>query len=334
MNTRLQLMFGVMLLLAGSSLIANAQGFGDRNRPAGLGNYRIVGRVLNPDGTPAKDVQVSASSTNNGEASALTDVDGGYTISGLEAGNYTVTVHAKEYKQDFETITISEGTPPGQAFTASFYLRLPGQPKREGPPPNPFLEGVPKNAVAKYDKAMELMAKNDAKGAVPLFDEAIGMYPNFYLAYAEKGAAYRLLNDPDKAVEAFVKSISIKNDFMQAKYGYGQAMMDKKNYEVAAAVFNDILSQKSDFAEAHQFLGMSLFYIKNFDAAEKELKSASSTKGGEKLALPHLYLGLIYEQKKQNAGAITEFEKYLELAPKAGNADKVRSAIADLKKQA
>ena len=86
-------------------------------------------------------------------------------------------------------------------------------------------------------------------------------------------------------------------------------------------------------AEAHLNLGISLFYLKNADAAEAELKSAVGMKGGEKLALGHLYLGQIYMQKKRNADAITELEKYLELLPKAPNADRIRSAIADLKKQ-
>ena len=117
------------------------------------------------------------------------------------------------------------------------------------------------------------------------------------------------------------------------KYGYGLAMLDKKNYEVAAAAFNDVLTQKNDFPEAHQNLGVSLFYLKNYDAAEKELKTAVTSKGGEKMGLPHLYLGLIASEKKQNADAIDELQKYLDLVPKAANADKVKSMIADLKKQ-
>jgi regulator of sirC expression with transglutaminase-like and TPR domain len=36
--------------------------------------------------------------------------------------------------------------------------------------------------------------------------------------------------------------------------------------------------------------------------------------------------------KKKNVEAVSELEKYLELVPKAPNANRVRSAIADLKK--
>ena len=90
--------------------------------------------------------------------------------------------------------------------------------------------------------------------------------------------------------------------------------------------------QRKDMAEAHLNLGISLFYLKNVDAAENELKTALATKGGEKLALAHLYLGQIYSQKKRNSEAVTELEKYLEMVPKAPNADRIKQAIEQLKK--
>ena len=137
----------------------------------------------------------------------------------------------------------------------------------------------------------------------------------------------------DKALEAFVKAISISPDYFEAKFSVGYTQYLKKNYEVAAAVFDDVLKQKPDMAEAQMYLGISLFNLKNVDAAETILKKTVAAKGGERLALAHLYLGQIYVQKKKNAEAVSELEKYLELLPKAPNAERIKSAIADLKKQ-
>ena len=55
-------------------------------------------------------------------------------------------------------------------------------------------------------------------------------------------------------------------------------------------------------------------------------------KGGEKLDMAHLYLGQVYSQKRKNAEAISELEKYLEMVPKAPNADRIKQAIEQLKK--
>ena len=312
---------------------ANAQGIGDRNRPNEGGNHIISGRVYLPNGTPAVGVRVSFSSTDLPGNSTSTDSDGAFTFSGLPGGNYTVMVKADGYQTENETMTIERFAGSGQGYQMVFHLRLPGQAKGDSRSANPLLKDVPKDAAARYEKGMEKVSKNDSKGAVADFDAAIAAYPNFAAAYSEKGSALLRTNDADKAMEAFVKAISIKPDYTEAKYGYGLAQFEKKNYEVAAAAFNDVLQQRKDMPEAHLNLGISLFYLKNADAAESELKTAVATKGGEKLALAHLYLGQIYAQKKKNADAVTELEKYLELLPKAPNAERIKTAIADLKKQ-
>jgi Tfp pilus assembly protein PilF len=333
MRSKLQLMFIFICLAAfGTAVVSvSGQGFGDRNRPAGRGNYRITGKVYMPDGTPAKDVEVAASGMESGGLSTRTDIDGNFTISGLSSGNYSVIVREKGLQTETESLTIPEGAIAGQSFQLAFYLRTPGQPKGTRPV-NPLLKDVPADAVAKYEKGMEKVSKNNLKGAISDFDAAIAAYPNFAAAYYEKGSALLKTNDADKATEAFVKAISIKADYTEAKYGYAMAQFEKKNYEVAAAAFNDVLQARKDMAEAHLNLGISLFYLKN-PAAESELKTAISSKGGEKLALGHLYLGQIYMQQKKNSDAITELEKYLELLPKAPNAERIKAAIADLKKQ-
>jgi tetratricopeptide (TPR) repeat protein len=111
------------------------------------------------------------------------------------------------------------------------------------------------------------------------------------------------------------------------------AALQKKNYEVSEAAFRDVLKQKGDMPEAHLNLGISLFHLKSGAEAETELKAALATTGGEKLALGHLYLGQIYIMKKQTADAAAELQKYIDLAPKAPNAEKIKATIADLKKQ-
>ena len=324
--------FILLSMFGFASAGVQAQGIGDRNRPAGRGTYKIVGKVYLPNGQPALDVSVSASSTETSGVSSRTDLDGAFVLPGLSSGNYSVLVRASGYQTESEMLTIAEGMISGQSFQLVFHLRAPGQPKQSGPT-NPMLVGVPKSAVGKYQKALEYIAKDESKNALPLLDEAIAAYPNFAAAFYEKGAASLKLNDFDTAVEAFLKAISIKPDYLEAKFGYGKAIFEKKNYEVAEAVFRDVLKQKTDMAEAHLYLGISLFHLKNGNEAESELIAATVAKGGEKLALGHLYLGQIYIMKKQKADAISELQKFVDLAPHASNVEKIKATIADLKKQ-
>ena len=304
--------------------LSSAQGIGDRNRPQGLGNLRISGRVVLPDGTPGKDVTVNIAGTETPASSVRTNAEGVFEFSGLGNGNYTVSVRANGFRPESETVNM-EGSAAGQSYPVVFYLKLATS-------ANPLMKDVPKDAISKYEKGMDKATKNDPKGAIADFDAAIAAYANFAAAYYQKGAEQLKLSDWDGALESFVKAIQLKPDYVEAKYGYAEAEFQKKNYEVAAAAFNDVLQQKKDMAEAHMSLGMSLFYLRNVDGAEAELKSALASPGGDKLAFAHLYLGQIYVQKKQNADAVRELEKYLEMVPKAPNADKIKQTIEQLKK--
>jgi Tfp pilus assembly protein PilF len=314
------------------ALGVNGQGIGDRNRPGESdGTYTIKGRVYMPDGRPAANVKVLVESADAGSNSYFTGNDGEFQTGNVRAGNYTITASAPGLPAEREFLTIERGS--NGSFSVTLFLRVEGQKKGDFYSNNPLFKDVPKIALDKFKKGVEKMEKNDAKGAIPLFDEAISAYPNFAVAYHQKGSAYLKENDLDKALESFVKAVSVKPDYVEAKYSVGYTQYLKKNYEVAAAVFDDVLKQKADMTDAQMYLGISLFYLKNPDAAEATLKKTVSTPAGERLALAHLYLGQIYAQKKKNADAVTELEKYLELLPKAPNADRIRSAIVDLKKQ-
>lgn len=313
---------------------ASAQGYGDRNRAGSGGTYNVFIKVLLPDGKPAVGAKLSLSATEYmGPNSGYTDAEGTYTFPGLPGGNYTFTARMDGLPAEHEALTISRDSSGGSSFQVVLYFRNPGQKKGDFYSANPMFKDVTKEALDKFKKGMEKMGKNDYKGSLPLFDEAITLYPQFAPAYYEKGVAYIKLTEYDKAIASFVKAIEIKPDYTEAKYSIGYTHYLLKNYEIAAAVFGDILQTKKDMPEVFMYLGICLVHMNRVDQAETALKMAIATKGGENLALAHRFLGGVYQQKKKNAEAAAELEKYLELVPKAPDADKLKQTIAELKKQ-
>ena len=303
-----------------------AQGIGDPNRGAETGRYNIAGKIFLPDGKPAVGVRVELSGGDFMSLSTNSDNDGAFMFSGVSGGNFTVTAKPKEFPAETERLSIERAV-PGQTFKIFFNLRSTVKTYSSA-----LLIGVPEGAVAKLQSGMEKAAKNDKKGAMALYDEAIAAYPNFAAAYYQKGTLYLQMNEPDKALGSFVKAIEIKPDYLEAKYSVGYTQYVKKNYEIAAAVFDDVINQKVEMPEAHMYRGISLFHLGFIDEAEKQLKLAEASKAGERIALAHRFLGGIYMQKKQNATAAEELQKYLDLVPKAPDADKIKTTISDLKK--
>ncbi len=310
------------------------QGYGDRNRAGGEGSFNIQGKVMMPDGRPAIGVKVTMSSADFNGGATQTDNDGNFTFASLLAGNYTISIKGGAgYEPESETMIIDRFASPGQTFNMNFFLRAPGVKKNSlNPTNNPLLNDVPKEALKKYKSAAESMQKNDLKAATIFLDEAIAIHPNFALAYNEKGMLLIKQNELDKAMEAFVKAIQINPDYFDAKLNFGFASLNKKDYEKTEIVMRDILQQRADSLTAQIYLGIALIGLKKIDEAETILKKLVSTKGGENMAQAHRYLGGIYIQRKKNAEAIAELEKYLLLAPKAGDVEKIKATIAELKK--
>lgn len=309
-----------------------AQGYGDRNS-TGDGKLAIQGKVFLPNGSPAVGATVSFSGTEFVSGTTRTDDSGNFRFNNLPPGNYTVTVRGtEEFETDTESIAMGKESSAGQAFTVVFNLRNKGAKKGDSPV-NPLFAKVPNEALKKYQEAAESVKKNDLKTAVAALDEAIKIYPDFAVAYNEKGLLLVRQNDLDKALEAYVKAIQIKPDYFEAKFNFGYALLNKKQYEQSEMVFRDLIKQRSDIPSAHLYLGIALIGLKKIDEAEAVLKQAVTLKGGENLAQAHKYLGGIYMQKKRNAEAVAELQKYLDLTPKAADADKIKSTIEDLKKK-
>jgi Tfp pilus assembly protein PilF len=304
------------------------QGIGDPNRTAETGRYNISGKVYGPDGRPAIGIKIELTGTDFINLTTVTDQDGSFLFAAVPGGNYTVTTRSKEFQTETEPVTIERAV-AGSSFKIVINLRSQGSSAAYA---SPMLAGVPADAVGKLQKGMEKATAKDNKGAIALYDQAIAAYPNFAAAYYQKGTAYLALNDLDKALEAFVQAIQIKPDYLEAKYSYGYTEYLKKNYEIAAAAFDDVITQKINMPEAYMYHGISLFHLGNIDAAEKELKQAIASPAADRVALAHRFLGGLYMQKKQNAAAADELQKYLDLVPKTPDADKIRATIASLRK--
>lgn len=314
------------------SITAMAQAPGAHRQQIGGsgGSNSIQGKVMLPDGKPAARIRVVITSPDIPGETTYTDQDGEFRFGSLLKGNFTLTAYADGFPATTEYTQIERGGPSGQQKQVIIYIRGEGQPK--GAPTNPMLVDVPKDALKKFQKASEI-ADKDPKATLAALDEAIALHPKFALAYYEKGKIYQSQNDFDNALAAFVKAIEIKPDYLEAKIQFGVVSNSVKEYERAAQVFLDVIKQKNDIPQVYFQLGVSFINLKQYDNAEKAFKQTVTLKGGENIAIAHRYLGGLYMQKNLNGEAIAELQKYLDLAPKAPDADKIKATIEDLKKK-
>jgi cellulose synthase operon protein C len=90
---------------------------------------------------------------------------------------------------------------------------------------------------------------------------------------------------------------------------------------------------KWDPLRADKDMNVGKYYMRkgDVDAAIDRFEDATLAKPG--FALPYLYLGEAYEKKNRKKPAIKAYQRYLDLDPKAEDADKIRKRIEKLQEE-
>jgi Flp pilus assembly protein TadD len=195
---------------------------------------------------------------------------------------------------------------------------------------NASLAVVSKPALAAYQSALDAVKVGDAKKAVEQLKTALSYYPDFGLALNELGVQYLKLNEPHRAVEALRSAVRLLPNDFTPRLNYGIALVETKDHVEAETHLRMALAKNGNSPLAHMYLGVALIGLSRLPDAEPELLQAVKL-GGARLGLPHYYLGGIYWRQGRYSQAVTELETYLQAAPNAPNAERVRNTIKQLR---
>lgn len=333
-------------LLAASLLLSTfssvqAQGGGVESGGTG-GRHVIRGRIVFPSGQRADvRLKIRLESSGYGELSVLSDSNGSFTFQSLTPGSYAVVIEGGEfYETAREPVHIEASStsrrsvgilPISRPFTVQVYLRLKGEKanNRSGVL-SATLASVPKPAAALYLQAMESVAKGMTDKAIGELKQSLALFPGFGLALNELGVQYMKLAQIEKAVETLRSAVALLPDAFEPRLNYGIALLNQSKFAEAEGQLRESLRKHGSAFTPHMYLGIALINLKNYSEAEAELLKAISL-GGTRVGQAHYYLGGIYWRARDYKKAAVHLEKYLEMEPKAANAEKIRATIKDLR---
>lgn len=334
----------LIVIILSSPVLAQAQRVGV-NATGTSGNEVIQGRIYFPAGNKsAMRPVVKLQSDGSSELTTVADADGSFSFTNLRPDSYRVVVNGgEEYENAFETVAIgsagpvpAQGNPFDYAMPTVYQVQIYLQPKhtvagnsqvgttRDVP------SNVPKAARDPFLKGVESARLGNNKKAIEQFKEAISQAPNFELAYNELGVQYLTLGQADKAAEAFANAVKLAPEEFFARLNYGIALLNLKKFTEAEQQLRQALQKNAAAPTGHYYVGLALLNQKQFEAAETEFKT-SITNSNDRIAAAHKYLGGIYWRNKQYTRAADELTRYVALAPKAPDADKIRNTIKDLR---
>ena len=115
------------------------------------------------------------------------------------------------------------------------------------------------NCIAHNSLANALNRKGRIEEAIPHYEEAIRLKPDYAEAYNNLGSALDDRGQSDQAILQYQVALRLKPDYADAYYNLGNALRRKGQTDEAIGSYQEALRLKPDYAEAHNNLGIALY---------------------------------------------------------------------------
>ena len=169
------------------------------------------------------------------------------------------------------------------------------------------------NYIAHNNLGDALDQKGRVDDAIPQFQNALQINPDFVEAHNNLGAALFQKGKVDEAIVHYQEALKIKPDDAKAHDNLGIALFQKGRVDEAITHYQNALQINPGYAKAHYNLGIALFQKGRVDEAITHFQRALEINPDD--AKAHNDLGTVLQQKGRVDEAITQYEEALKIKP-------------------
>jgi tetratricopeptide (TPR) repeat protein len=292
----------------------------------------IRGVVKDAAGKPVEGAKVNIDAdANNRHFDTKTDKKGEFLQIGLAPGAYKVTAEKDKVVSppSMVTVRIAAGNP--------ITLVLGGGGAGGGVSP----EMAAKQAAMKkaFDEGVTASRAGNHDAAIAGFMAATELNPNCFDCYYNIAFSETQKKDYDKAEVAYKKAIELKADYAEAYSGLANVYNAQRKFDLAATASAKAMELSGSApgavagggnADAMFNQGVILWNAGKIPEAKKQFEGAVAANPNH--AESHYQLGMALVNEGNLAGAATEFETYLKLAPTGPNAATAKGILGSIKK--
>jgi len=207
---------------------------------------------------------------------------------------------------------------------------------------------APKDARRAYEKGIEAEKHGKLDDARQSFEKAVEIYPKYTNAWFKLGAVLQNLAEKESARTAYTHATTIDSKFLPPYLSLASMAYEAKDWTQVLNLTNHVLDldplkyanvtgyildlDPVDYAEAYFYNSAANYHLNKIEDAEKSGLKAERLDLRPRFPQLHLLLAEIFARKNNYASAILETKIYLDLAPHAKNADRVRERLAIFEK--
>ena len=206
-------------------------------------------------------------------------------------------------------------------------------PAEEGQTISAVSLSAPKDAKKAYDKGMDLIKKKKLEDAQNNFEKAVEVYPKYATAWYELGLLQAGQGKMDMAHKYFDKATECDPRFVKPYIQISILELQASKWQGLADVTEKLVKlDPFGYPEAFYYNSVANYNLHHFEVAEKSAVAAERLDTRHAIPQVSHILGLILALKKDYAGAAEHFKAYLQYAPDAKDAPKVRAQLAEVEK--
>lgn len=286
------------------------------------GGFVVFGRVSLPDGTPARRVRVYVESANGIKRDMLTNEEGNYEFRGLIAGRYRVWATNPDVPEQYSDPAQSDSTRSyNNRLQIDVYLRLPLHKEKKDAKPGTISaieasQNIPKPARKAYEQGLKLQKGNQEEKALIQFNQAIGLYPEYFQAITDRA---NLLMGQNKLAEAeadFAQALKINEKYSPALRGIGFCQIQKREFAAAVSNLENAFVLEPSDPMTLMLLGYANLSLNRYEEAKQCLQQALKL-GQTSVPRAHIYLAEVFAHEGRFQEAADEIHAYLKAKPDA-----------------
>jgi tetratricopeptide (TPR) repeat protein len=312
--------FVVVLLLAGSAAAQLDAG-------STLRHLRVRVAFVNGVCDPATRVQLIGRSGTVAEGATNDQCEAEFA--NVPVGTYHLNVSGQNFANTGDIVNLSSGS-----TELEIKVKRTSDPEgTAGAAASAFVSaadlGIPAGAQKEFDKANELIGRQDLTKAIQRLNRAIAIYPAYAGAYNNLGVIYARLGDRTREREVLQKAISINDHFAPAYVNVGRMNIGAGDFPNAESALDKASSFDPTDAMTLVLLTYTEFMNRHLDQAIATSRKAHTLPGVH--AFVHQVAARAYEQKRDAADAITELEQFLKEEPEGPRAEIARKELAEVR---
>jgi tetratricopeptide (TPR) repeat protein len=206
-------------------------------------------------------------------------------------------------------------------------------PAEEGKTISAVSLAAPKDAKKAYEKGVDGIKKRKFDDAQKSFEKAVEVYPKYATAWYELGLLQAGQGKMDMARKYFDTALECDPKFVKPYLQISILELQSQRWRPLAEVTEKVVKlDPFDYPQAFFFNSVANYNMQNFEAAEKSALAAERLDTRHAIPKVSHILGMLLAMKKDYVGAAERFKAYLQFAPAAEDAAKVRSQLAEMEK--